>query len=123
MPFLDAPSVLDVCLTPPLLRSYVRMVALLCLMGQIGSFLPCDSARLCVLDGIYTRMGAGDDLAAGMSTFLLELHNTSFILHKATARSLVILVRAPTAAIAHRESGCILHRRIHPKPCTLHRRL
>lgn len=50
-------------------------------------------ATLFCLSGVYTRMGAGDDLIAGMSTFLLELWNTSFILSKATQRSLVILVR------------------------------
>jgi DNA mismatch repair ATPase MutS len=67
------------------------MVALLCIMGQLGSFVPADLARLALLDGVYTRMGAGDDLAAGMSTFLVELWNTSYILHKCSGRSLVIL--------------------------------
>eukprot|EP01036_Dinobryon_divergens_P026580 gene26580-35248_t len=71
--------------------SYVRMVALLCIMGQIGSSVPADCARLCVLDNIFTRMGAGDDLAAGMSTFMTELSRTSSILKQATCRSLVVL--------------------------------
>ena len=53
--------------------------------------LHCDSARLCVLDNIFTRMGAGDDLAAGMSTFMTELSRTSSILKQATCRSLVVL--------------------------------
>ncbi|CAM9514786.1 unnamed protein product, partial [Discosporangium mesarthrocarpum] len=71
--------------------STVRLVALLCIMGQIGSFVPADSAELYCLDGVYTRMGAGDDLAADMSTFMVELWHTSYILKHATPRSLVVL--------------------------------
>ncbi len=90
---LDAPGQCQVVTGPNMggKSSYVRMVALLCVLGQLGSFVPADSARLALLDGVYTRMGAGDDLAAGMSTFLVELWHTSFVLHKATGRSLVIL--------------------------------
>ena len=58
---------------------------------QIGSFVPAKEAAMCCFDGVYTRMGAGDDLAAGMSTFLVELHHTSQVLAQATPRSLVIL--------------------------------
>jgi hypothetical protein len=96
--FLGAHSLIPRLSAP---NSYVRMVALLCIMGQIGSFVPAESAKLGILDGVYTRMGAGDDLAAGMSTFLVELWNTSFILHKATPRSLVILV-CSIAAVMHK---------------------
>lgn len=71
--------------------TYVRMVSVLCLMGQIGSYIPAESASLPVLDNIFTRMGAGDDLAAGRSTFATELFRTSAIFRRATARSLVVL--------------------------------
>jgi DNA mismatch repair ATPase MutS len=71
--------------------SYVRMIALICLLGQIGAHVPAESAKLCIFDRIFTRMGAGDDLAAGHSTFMSELHRTNFILSRATPRSLVIL--------------------------------
>lgn len=71
--------------------SYVRMVALICLLGQIGAHVPADFASLPVLDQIFTRMGAGDDLASGQSTFMTELYRTSRILQHSTQRSLVIL--------------------------------
>jgi DNA mismatch repair protein MSH3 len=71
--------------------SYVRMIALICLLGQIGAHVPAESAQLCIFDRIFTRMGAGDDLAAGHSTFMSELHRTNYILQRATPRSLVIL--------------------------------
>lgn len=71
--------------------TYVRMVSVLCLMGQIGSYVPAASAQLPVLDNIFTRMGAGDDLAAGRSTFATELFRTNSIIKRATARSLVVL--------------------------------
>jgi DNA mismatch repair protein MSH3 len=71
--------------------SYVRQTALICLLAQIGSFVPAESATLGLLDGIYTRMGAYDSLFTGQSTFQLELSETSSILKSATPRSLVIL--------------------------------
>jgi DNA mismatch repair protein MSH3 len=71
--------------------SYVRMIAVICLLGQIGAHVPAESAQLCVFDRIFTRMGAGDDLAAGHSTFMSELHRTNFILSRATPHSLLIL--------------------------------
>jgi DNA mismatch repair ATPase MutS len=71
--------------------SYVRTVALICLLGQLGAHVPAESATLCILDRIFTRMGAGDDLAAGHSTFMSELYRTNYILQRATQRSLVIL--------------------------------
>ncbi|OJD24987.1 DNA mismatch repair protein MSH3 [Blastomyces percursus] len=71
--------------------SYVRQVALICIMGQIGSYVPADSATLGMLDAVYTRMGAFDNMLAGESTFMVELSETADILKQATPRSLVIL--------------------------------
>lgn len=71
--------------------SYVRQVALICILAQIGSYVPAESARLGLLDGIYTRMGAFDSLFTNQSTFMVELSETSSILKSATPRSLVIL--------------------------------
>ncbi|KAF9166181.1 Mismatch repair protein msh3 [Actinomortierella ambigua] len=70
---------------------YIRQVALLCLMAQIGSYVPAERARLSLLDGIYTRMGASDNLFGNESTFMVELQETSEILRRATPRSLIIL--------------------------------
>ncbi len=71
--------------------SYVRHVALICIMAQIGSYVPAESAKLGMLDAVYTRMGAFDNMMAGESTFMVELSETSDILKQATPRSLVIL--------------------------------
>jgi DNA mismatch repair protein MSH3 len=71
--------------------SYVRQVALICIMGQIGSYVPAESAKLGMLDAVFTRMGAFDNMMAGESTFMVELSETSDILKQATPRSLVIL--------------------------------
>jgi DNA mismatch repair protein MutS len=71
--------------------TYLRQAALLCLMAQMGSFVPAEKARLPVLDRIYTRIGASDNLARGRSTFLVEMAETATILHTATPRSLVLL--------------------------------
>ncbi len=71
--------------------TYLRQVALIVLMAQVGSFVPATSARLGRLDRIFTRVGAQDDLAAGQSTFLVEMLETAQILNHATRRSLVIL--------------------------------
>ncbi|KAG0259395.1 Mismatch repair protein msh3 [Mortierella polycephala] len=70
---------------------YIRQVALLCIMAQIGSYLPADSARVSLLDAVYTRMGASDNIFGHESTFMVELQETSDILKMATSRSLVIL--------------------------------
>ncbi|XP_060203587.1 DNA mismatch repair protein MSH3 isoform X2 [Lycium barbarum] len=70
---------------------YIRQVALIALMAQVGSFVPAFSAKLHVLDGIYTRMGASDSIQQGRSTFLEELSEASDILKKSSASSLVIL--------------------------------
>ncbi|KAL8950820.1 MAG: hypothetical protein Q9222_003167 [Ikaeria aurantiellina] len=71
--------------------SYVRQVALIAIMGQIGSYVPAESARLGMLDAVFTRMGAFDNMMAGESTFMVELSETSDILKQATSRSLIIL--------------------------------
>ena len=61
------------------------------ILGQIGSFVPAASARLPILDRIWTRVGASDDLASGRSTFMVEMTETASILHNATPRSLILL--------------------------------
>ena len=71
--------------------TYMRQVALITLMAQIGSFVPARSARIGVVDRIFTRIGASDDLSAGQSTFMVEMTEVSDILKSATSRSLLIL--------------------------------
>lgn len=71
--------------------TYIRQVALLVLMAQIGSFIPAKRAHIGVVDKILTRIGASDDLARGQSTFMVEMTETARILHQATDRSLIIL--------------------------------
>ncbi len=71
--------------------TYMRQTALACLMAQCGSFVPADQADLCLLDGIYTRVGASDDLTAGQSTFMVEMTEMAEILRSATANSLLLL--------------------------------
>lgn len=71
--------------------SYVRQIALIAIMGQIGSYVPAVSAKLGMLDAVFTRMGAFDNMMAGESTFMVELSETSDILKQASPRSLIIL--------------------------------
>lgn len=71
--------------------TYLRQVALICVMAQCGSFVPAKAAKLPLLDRIFTRIGAGDNLAAGKSTFLVEMEETASICTQATKKSLVIL--------------------------------
>ena len=71
--------------------SYVRQIALIAIMGQIGSYVPATSAKLGMLDAVFTRMGAFDNMMAGESTFMVELSETADILKQASPRSLVIL--------------------------------
>jgi DNA mismatch repair protein MutS len=71
--------------------TYMRQAALITLLAQIGSFVPADAATVGVVDGIYTRVGALDELAQGRSTFMVEMQELSNILHSATDESLVIL--------------------------------
>ena len=70
--------------------TYMRQVALITVMAQIGSFVPAKSARIGIVDKLFTRVGASDDLASGQSTFMLEMNEVANILQKATARSLII---------------------------------
>jgi DNA mismatch repair protein MutS len=69
----------------------LRQVALIQILAQIGSFVPARSARLPILDRIWTRVGASDDLASGRSTFMVEMTETAAILHNSTPRSLILL--------------------------------
>ena len=71
--------------------TYIRQVALIVLMAQIGSFVPAASARIGLVDRIFTRVGANDDLSRGQSTFMVEMNETANIVNNATAHSLVIL--------------------------------
>ncbi len=71
--------------------TFIRQVALLVLLAQTGSFIPAKAARLGVVDRIFTRVGAGDDITRGQSTFMVEMHETADILNNATPRSLLIL--------------------------------
>ncbi len=71
--------------------SYLRQTALICLMSQIGCFVPAEEADLAVLDRIFTRVGASDNLADGSSTFMVEMQEAANILNNATSQSLIIL--------------------------------
>ena len=71
--------------------TYMRQNALIVLLAHIGSFVPARRARIGPIDRILTRIGAGDDLARGQSTFMVEMSETSYILHHATAQSLVLM--------------------------------
>ncbi|MEK6630125.1 MAG: DNA mismatch repair protein MutS, partial [Acidobacteriota bacterium] len=71
--------------------TYLRQVALMCVMAQAGSFVPARDARMGVVDRVFARVGASDNIARGQSTFMVEMQETAHILHTATSRSLVIL--------------------------------
>jgi DNA mismatch repair protein MutS len=70
--------------------TYMRQVAIITIMAQIGSFVPAKEARIGIVDKVFTRVGASDDLASGQSTFMLEMNEVASILKNATKRSLII---------------------------------
>ena len=71
--------------------TYMRQVALICLLAQIGSFVPADSANIGIVDAIFTRVGASDDLSSGQSTFMVEMSEVADIIKNATRKSLLVL--------------------------------
>ena len=92
--YLDNQSNLVSIITGPNMAgksTYMRQTALIVLMAQIGCFVPASSADICVVDRIFTRVGASDDLASGQSTFMIEMNEVSNILRNATSKSLLIL--------------------------------
>lgn len=100
MPFVPNDTLLDsgenrvIILTGPNMAgksTYMRQTALIALMAQIGSFVPAGSAHIGVVDAIFTRVGASDDLASGQSTFMVEMNEVAHILKEATANSLLVL--------------------------------
>ena len=91
---LDAAGHQLIILTGPNMggkSTYLRQTALLCVLAQAGSFVPARSAKLPVVDRLFARVGASDNIARGQSTFMVEMQETANILHAATSRSLVIL--------------------------------
>lgn len=92
--FLDADAVSFALISGPNMAgksTYLRQTALICLLAQIGSFVPAREARLGIVDRIFCRVGASDNLARGESTFLVEMNETANILHSASRQSLVIM--------------------------------
>jgi DNA mismatch repair protein MutS len=92
--FLSNDNVQLIVLTGPNMSgksTYLRQVALIVLLTQMGSFVPAVSAAIGLVDRIFTRIGAGEDIAAGQSTFMVEMVETANILNNATPRSLIIL--------------------------------
>lgn len=92
--FLDGQEQKMMLITGPNMAgksTYIRQVALIVILAQIGSFVPAQSAHIGLVDKVFSRIGASDDLSRGQSTFMVEMAETANILHHATSRSLVIL--------------------------------
>jgi DNA mismatch repair protein MutS len=92
--FLDSSAHNIVVLTGPNMggkSTYLRQAALIVIMAQMGSFVPARAVRLGIVDRVFTRIGASDNVARGRSTFMVEMTETAAILHTATARSLILL--------------------------------
>lgn len=90
---LDKDNFIDIITGPNMAgkSTYMRQVALIALMAHIGSFVPAKSANICLLDRIFTRVGASDDLTRGKSTFMVEMSEVANIVNNATEKSLIIL--------------------------------
>ena len=90
---LDNNNYIDIITGPNMAgkSTYMRQVALICLMAHMGSFVPASSANISLLDRIFTRVGASDDLTRGKSTFMVEMSETAYIVKCATNKSLIIL--------------------------------
>ncbi len=92
--YLDSETTRIAMITGPNMAgksTYMRQVAIITLMAQIGSFVPADEAQIGIVDKIFTRVGASDDLSSGQSTFMVEMNEVANILKEATPKSLVIL--------------------------------
>ncbi len=92
--YFDAESQFILLITGPNMggkSTYLRQAAMIAILAQMGSFVPADSATLSIVDRVFTRIGASDNLARGRSTFMVEMTETAVILNTATARSLVVL--------------------------------
>lgn len=108
---LSSPAPLAHLITGPNMggkSSFVRAAALLVLLAQVGSFVPASSLALTLVDGLYTRMGARDNLFAGESTFMVEVSETAAILRSATPRSLVVLDELGRGTSTH-DGAAIAH--------------
>ncbi|MDO5564870.1 MAG: DNA mismatch repair protein MutS, partial [Eubacteriales bacterium] len=91
--YLDNNNYIDIITGPNMAgkSTYMRQIALIVILAHIGSFVPCDSANICLVDRIFTRVGASDDLSTGQSTFMVEMNEVANIMKCSTDKSLLIL--------------------------------